>query len=194
LLEQNLHSWLVTKVKDLPSDAYLLFDTPGQVELSTSHDSMRNIIQVFTKMDIRLSCIHLVDSFVCTQAANFVSAVLLSLTSMLQLELPHVNVLTKVDLLPTYGKLDFPIDFYLEVQDLSYLEGVINEDPILSHQYRSLTHVICDIIQDFGLVAFRALCIQDKESVSRLLQVIDRSNGYASHTAVDLSTLLETDS
>ena len=34
---------------------------------------------------------------------------------MLHLELPHVNVLSKVDLLAAYGRLDFGLDFYTEV-------------------------------------------------------------------------------
>ncbi len=100
---------------------------------------------------------------------RYIAALLLSLGAMLHLELPHVNVLSKVDLLRHYGRLggraaplvlagrcvfacergrgppasaatkqachipgasqahttpsiplDFPLDFYTEVQDLSY--------------------------------------------------------------------------
>jgi hypothetical protein len=36
---------------------------------------------------------------------RYISALLLSLNTMLHLELPHVNVLSKVDLLPAYGDL-----------------------------------------------------------------------------------------
>ena len=41
----------------------------------------------------------MVDSIICNQANTYVSGVLLSLTAMLQLELPHVNILSKIDLL-----------------------------------------------------------------------------------------------
>ena len=66
---------------------------------------------------------------------------------MLQLELPHINVLSKVDLITQYGELgtfnrilfdmadkvtlkfltpqDFNLDFYTEVQDLSHLENLL---------------------------------------------------------------------
>lgn len=122
---------------------------------------------------------HLVDSVVCTQPSAYISAVLLSLSTMLQLELPHVNVLTKVDLLPTYPPLgrfracaclasltrvvlgaEFSLEYYLEVQDLSYLEEAINEDPLLSARYRALTHTLCEVVEDFNLVAFQPLSIQ----------------------------------
>jgi len=38
---------------------------------------------------------------------------------------------------------------------------------------------MCEIIQDFGLVNFCTLNIQDKESVAKLVKEIDRANGYA---------------
>ena len=41
---------------------------------------------------------------------------------MLQLELPHVNVLSKIDLLKLYAPgMDFSLDYYTEVQDLGWL-------------------------------------------------------------------------
>lgn len=84
---------------------YFIFDCPGQVELYTVHDSMRNIIVALSKRNIRLCCVHLVDSVLCSKGTAFVAAVLLSLSTSLQLELPHVNVLTKIDLLPKHGEL-----------------------------------------------------------------------------------------
>ena len=49
--------------------------------------------------------VHLVDSHYCSDPGKFVSVLLTSLSTMLQLELPHVNVLSKVDLMQQYGKL-----------------------------------------------------------------------------------------
>jgi hypothetical protein len=83
----------------------LLFDCPGQVELYTVHESMRRIIDELGKWNIRLCCVHLIDAVLCSKGTAFIAAVLLSLSTSLQLELPHVNVLSKVDLLPKYGEL-----------------------------------------------------------------------------------------
>jgi len=38
-----------------------------------------------------------------------------------QVEQPHVNILSKVDLIEKYAKLPFNLDFFTEVMDLSYL-------------------------------------------------------------------------
>ena len=43
------------------------------------------------------------DAYHCTDGARFISVLMLSLQAMLQLELPHVNVLSKIDVLATMG-------------------------------------------------------------------------------------------
>jgi len=117
---------------------------------------------------LQLSAVHLVDSHLCSDPGKYVSALLLSLTTMLHLELPHVNVLSKIDLIESYGKLgmDFSsistqfypfqhfcldvlilacnplffytaynLEFYTDVEDLSYLQYHLDQDP-LSSKYR----------------------------------------------------------
>ncbi len=66
---------------------------------------------------------------------RYISTLLLSLNSMLHLEMPHINVLSKVDLVKHYGKLDFNLDFYTEVQDLSYLVHAMGSGPF-SQKFR----------------------------------------------------------
>lgn len=87
-------------------DPYLLFDCPGQAELYTHHDSMKNIVDILQrKGNHRLVCVHLVDSYYCSSPFTYISAVTLSLSTMIQIELPHVNVFSKMDLIEKYGKL-----------------------------------------------------------------------------------------
>ena len=97
-LEENL-SWLESQLDELSDDAYVAFDLPGQVELSTNHGSLRRILDRLAKRDWRLVAVHLMDASHITDASRYVSLLLLSLRAMLTLELPHVNVLSKVDLL-----------------------------------------------------------------------------------------------
>lgn len=118
-LEKNF-DWLHRELMKY-KDHYLLLDCPGQVELYTHHASVRNLFAQLTKLDYRITAVHLVDSFYCCDASKFISVVLTSLSTMLQVELPHVNVLSKTDLIEQYGKLAFNIDFYTDVLDLNYL-------------------------------------------------------------------------
>lgn len=54
---------------------------------------------------MQLTAVHLVDAHLCSDPGKYVSALLLSLSTMIHLELPHVNVLSKIDLIESYGKL-----------------------------------------------------------------------------------------
>jgi len=106
-LEAN-YDWLEDRLKELGKDAYVLFDLPGQVELSTNHNSLKRIIEKLGKSGFRLAAVHLCDSHLVSDAAKYVSVLLLSLRAMLHLELPHINVLSKIDLLTQYGDLGIP--------------------------------------------------------------------------------------
>ena len=56
-LEANV-DWLVERLDALLRDqgGYVIFDTPGQVELWTNHDSLKRVIERLTKLDYRVSC------------------------------------------------------------------------------------------------------------------------------------------
>lgn len=45
------------------------------------------------------------DAHLCSDPGKFISALLTSLSTMVQIELPHINILSKVDLIQQYGKL-----------------------------------------------------------------------------------------
>ncbi|CAG8432835.1 7323_t:CDS:2 [Diversispora eburnea] len=98
---------------------------------------------------------------------KYISVLLLSLKTMIQIELPHINVLSKIDLMESYGK----------VQDLSYLLQHLDEDPFTS-RFKELNKALCELIEDFSLVGFHTLCIENKQSVMKLIQAIDKANGY----------------
>lgn len=173
-LEQNF-DWLQEGLQKLKGD-YIVFDMPGQVELSTNHDSLRNIIRKLDKLGYRLAAVNLVDSFHVTDASKYIAILLLSLRTMLQLELPHVNVLSKIDLITKYGDLPFNLDYYTEVQDLEYLQYELDKDPRTA-TYGALNKAICEIVEDFGLVGFQTLCVEDKMSMAALVRQIDQMLG-----------------
>lgn len=100
---------------------------------------------------------------------------------MLQLDLPHLNVLTKIDKISSYGPLPFDLEFYTEAQDLSdILPYLLEENPVMRHsKFEGLNNAVVELVEDFGLVAFETLAVEDKKSMMTLLQAIDRAGGYA---------------
>ena len=196
-LEQNMQ-WLEEGLKELGED-YILFDCPGQVELYTHHNSLRNIFYRLQKLGyrvrmMRLGCrwinirltssqlvaVHLSDSFCLTQPSLYISNILLALRAMLQMDLPHINVLTKIDKISSYDPLPFNLDYYTDVQDLAYLAPALEEEsPALrSEKFGRLNQTIGDVIERFGLVRFEVLAVENKKSMMHLLRVIDRAGGY----------------
>ncbi|ODV80229.1 uncharacterized protein CANTADRAFT_50162 [Suhomyces tanzawaensis NRRL Y-17324] len=180
--ETGINSF-IQKVNQLVKEQnYLIFDCPGQVELFTHHNSLYKIFKSLVKADhLRLCVVSLVDSIYLTSPSQYVSILLLSLRSMLQLDLPHVNVISKIDLLRNYGELPFRLDYYTEVQDLAYLSPHLEKESnsILGKNYVRLTELIAELVEDFNLVSFEVLAVENKQSMINILSVIDKANGYS---------------
>jgi hypothetical protein len=98
---------------------------------------------------------------------------------MLQMDLPHLNVLTKIDTLSNYAPLAFNLDFYTEVQDLNYLIPHLEAESSITKTFRGLNEAIAELVESFGLVGFETLAIEDKPSMISLLRAVDRAGGYA---------------
>ncbi|KOO27798.1 geranyl diphosphate synthase [Chrysochromulina tobinii] len=98
-----------------------------------------------------------------------------------QLELPQINLLSKVDLIESYGELAFGLDFYTDVLDPSRLLPLLQEregDTPFARKHAKLNAAIAELVDDFSLVAFGTLNITDKQSMARALKSIDKANGY----------------
>jgi len=119
-IEQNL-DWLQEQIKTKCSGKYILFDLPGQVELYTHHASVRAISEALVEWGIQVCAVHLVDGHHCSDSSKFLSTALVALAAMTMLELPHVNILSKIDLIRALGKLDFNLDYYLRSAELEQL-------------------------------------------------------------------------
>lgn len=174
-LADNLE-WLQEELKK-HKGKYLLFDLPGQVELFTNHQGMKDILTSIQKWGYNLCVVHLVDSQYCSDPATFISVLMVSLSTMCHLELPHVNVLSKIDNLESYHGRAFAIDYYTEVLDLEYLLDRLNDDPRYK-KYRKLNEAIVEVVENYGMVSFKTLAVESKDSMQALQDVIDTTNGY----------------
>jgi hypothetical protein len=167
-------------------DVYFLFDLPGQVELYTHHSGLKRIVEkLSSSCSLRLTCVHLVDSHHCADSSKFLSVLLLALASMTQLELPHVNVLSKMDLVESYGPLEFGLDFYTDVMDLKYLLPRMDleadrHSPAahpLARKLSKLHAALADMVESYNLVSFVPLDVSNTDLMKSLLQTIDKANG-----------------
>jgi GPN-loop GTPase len=178
--------WLEERLRPL-KDHYVLFDCPGQFELYTDSDSMKTIVNCLTKtLKAQLVAVTLIDCLLCTSPHSFVSAVLLSLSMMIHLELPHVNILSKMDTMRRMSpEMAFSLEYYLKAGG-GDLESLIlklfpeSSEPVhpLDAKYADFIRSISDVSEQFSLVGFTPLAIEDKESAIHALSVCDKANGY----------------
>lgn len=71
----------------------------GQIELYTHIPAMRELVDKLKLWNFSLCSVFLLDSQFLTDAAKFVSGVMIALSTMITLELPHINIISKMDLL-----------------------------------------------------------------------------------------------
>jgi len=172
-LAKNL-KWLLKRLEGY-SSSYLIFDMPGQLELYTCDDSMRQIVEQFRKWKWNLCAVHLNDSIYASDPGKFISVVLSSLIVMVNLELPQINVLSKVDSIPSDAP--YNLEYFEQLPDLKYLAQLLDDNPIL-RKYKKLNENLCELVDDYSLVSFLPLDVQDKEKMLRLLKMADNANGF----------------
>lgn len=181
LLENN--SWLEEALGE-GEDDYILFDCPGQIELYTHMNVMRDLVDLLqNRLNFRLCAVFVLDSQFMVDVPKFLSGTMAALSVMVNLELPHINVLSKMDLLSKTARNQ--LDKYIEPQPDLLLEE-IDSSPAnrWGLQYRNLTAAISHLIEDYSLVRFVPLDRRDEESVADLLLTIDNILQYGEDTDV----------
>lgn len=212
VLAANL-DWLGSALAPLAeSGAYVLFDLPGQTELFTGHPALRRVIDALTSGKgmgweeektarsspqqppppsspaWRLVAVHLLDSVLCTDPAKYLAGCLDALGAMLHLELPHINVLSKVDRLRSYGRLAFDLSAYARCDRLGAVaaaitagSGVRGRGPSWGARHARLTAALADCVEDYALLRFQPCAIEDEATVGRLAAEADRAAGWVPH-------------
>lgn len=99
---------------------------------------------------------------------------------MIQMDMPHVNVLSKIDKIASYDELPFNLEYYTDVDDLTHLTPYLEaESPgMRNEKFGRLHEAIANMIESYGLVRYEVLAVENKKSMMYLLRVIDRAGGY----------------
>ncbi|XP_034934527.1 GPN-loop GTPase 3 [Chelonus insularis] len=168
LLENS--SWLEEQLGDIDDD-YIIFDCPGQIELYTHMTVIRQLIKMLENMNFRLCGIFLVDSQFMVDASKFLSGTMAALSVMINLELPHINILSKIDSLSKSARKQ--LDKYIE-PDSELLLADLQNDP-WNEKYRNLTEALGRLIESYSLVRFYPLNIKDEESITNIKVIIDNT-------------------
>lgn len=154
------------------TDDFLVVDCPGQMETFLHEKTMPEIVSCFKRNDYNVAAVFLLDATFCGRADEIedemgikgnklVAGMLSSLAAMLQLNMPSITVMTKMDLVGGVTSWDpesmekcFETNPYVDPQD-DYLDMVKN------------------ILSRYGMTRIVPLDVTDTESVLAIATQID---------------------
>lgn len=183
------HDWLDENFAEY-DDEYVIFDCPGQIELYTHMNVMKTFVEHLQRLDFRICAVFLLDSQFASDASKFVSGVLVSLSTIINLEIPSVNLLTKVDLLNRIERRR--LNAFCEPDS-----DLMSEDRIIAttsnEKFAKLSSAISRLIDDYSLVKFFPLNIMEEDSISDILLVIDNAIQFGEDADVKVKDFEEPD-
>lgn len=166
------HDWIKERLGDYEDD-YILFDCPGQIELHTHYDVIKRLVDLLQSLNFRLCGIFILDSGFFLDAAKFFSATLCTLSTMINLDIPFFNILTKTDCLSTQARKK--LDEYLEPETDYLLMEESSWNTSWSKKYQKLTKSLAQVIDDYSLVKFVAMNMYQEESLNDILFAVDNA-------------------
>uniref|UniRef100_A0A0X3P0S0 GPN-loop GTPase 3 n=1 Tax=Schistocephalus solidus TaxID=70667 RepID=A0A0X3P0S0_SCHSO len=190
---QNL-DWLDEALGDDESD-YVLFDCPGQIELYSHLPIMPRLIEhLQRRWDFHIASVFILDARFLVDGSHFLSGILSALSAMICLGTPHVNVMSKLDML-SESKQRLIAARYLEpnmdelcefedeeegkrdhkADDVSVNEAVRK---LRAPKFAKLTSMLAGVIEQYSLVHFLPLNRDKEETVEDLLFQIDQCLQY----------------
>ncbi|KAJ5370502.1 GPN-loop GTPase 3 [Penicillium cataractarum] len=188
-LLQNLE--FLTEALDPLSEEYLIiFDMPGQIELYTHIPLLPSLTQFLSRqgpLNINLCAAYLLESTFVVDKAKFFAGTLSAMSAMLMLEIPHVNILSKMDQvrdmvtrreLRRFANVDVQL-LQKDDEDVGAPANPMAKDALMSGgSFNQLNRAVAQLIDDFSMVSFLQLDVSDEDSVAGVLSHIDDAIQY----------------
>ena len=206
MLSEGL-DWLQEDLGEF-QDEFLIVDCPGQIEIYSHFDIMPRIIEIFNRADYRTCAIYLLESQWLEDSSKFFAGVLNATAAMLQLGVPHLNLISKMDLcidkrLPRPRDELSPAEieeeeericdvldetnplhnfFFPNAPALQFSmleESTSSQNFKFSKKFSSLNCALLQLIEEFDMVNFIPLNVKNESSLAAILSHIDNATQYA---------------
>ncbi|KAK3365297.1 GPN-loop GTPase [Lasiosphaeria ovina] len=210
-LMENL-DFLTEALDSLTEEYLIIFDMPGQIELYTHIPILPMLVRFLTQpgaLDIRLCAAYLLESTFVVDRAKYFAGTLSAMSAMILLEVPHINILSKMDLVkgqvrkkdmkrfitPDTSLLDDdPADIGRKKADVDVdmdtHGSTQDKDALMSGAtFKRLNTAVAGLIESFSMVSYLKLDCTDEDSVQSILSYIDDCIQY--HEAQEPRELVE---
>lgn len=191
-LMDNLE-FLTEAIDPLNEEYLIIIDMPGQIELYTHIPIVPQLVKHMTKtgaLDVNLCATYLLESTFVVDRAKFFAGTLSAMSAMIMLEVPHVNILSKMDLVkgqvnrkelkrfidPDTTLLDDdPSDSpaALLAAENTGIDPLNTEGFMAGGSFKRLNKAVAQLIEDFSMVSFLQLDVQNEDSLAGILSYID---------------------
>ena len=185
--------FLTEKIEPLTEEYLIIIDMPGQIELYTHIPIVPALVKHLTRagsLNVNLCATYLLESTFVVDRAKYFAGTLSAMSAMVMLEVPHVNVLSKMDLVkgsvprremkrfidPDASLLeDDPNDSQAALQSAQdRSKDPSSADVIMpGGSFKRLNRAVAQLIDDFSMVSYLQLDVQDEDSVGGILSYID---------------------
>ena len=195
-LLENL-DYITDPLETVTEEYLIIIDMPGQIELYTHIPIVPTLVRHLSRgsLNISMCAAYLLESTFIADRAKFFAGTLSAMSAMLTVELPHVNILSKMDLVKgqvTRRELKRYIDPDISLlQDApesglvyEYKEGLDNgeaNDPGMiqsGDSFAKLNQAVGQLIDDFSLVSFLKLDVTNEDTIAAVLSYIDDAIQY----------------
>lgn len=189
-LLENL-DFLSEALEPLSEEYLVIIDMPGQIELYTHIPILPALVKHLTRtgaLDISLCAAYLLEATFVVDRAKFFAGTLSAMSAMIMLEIPHVNILSKMDLvMGQIGKRELkrfldPDTTLLddEGDDEKDVDGDVRDAKTMMRgaSFKRLNKAVACLIDSFSMVSYLKLDVQDEDSVGAILSYIDDAIQY----------------
>lgn len=189
-LMENL-DFLTDPLEEVTDDYLIVFDMPGQIELYTHVPILPDLVKTLMhgSLNIRMCAAYLLEATFVVDRPKFFSGTLSAMSAMLMLEMPHINILSKMDLVKGQVakrelKRFVQVDADLIEDDPSrkttdeednrkYRDPATTESLMSGSAFHKLNKAVAQLIDDFSMVSYLKLDVQDEDSLGAILSYID---------------------
>lgn len=195
--------FLSDALDSLTEEYLIVIDMPGQIELYTHIPILPALVRFLGQpgaLDIRLCAAYLLEATFVVDRAKFFSGTLSAMSAMMLLEVPHLNILSKMDLVKDQvrkrdlkrflnpdaslldedpaaqgsSRADGQGDVDMDAATADDLVDPSERSAVMGgHSFRRLNRAVANLIESFSMVSYLRLDSSDEESVGAILSYID---------------------
>ncbi len=154
-LVENI-DWLIDELNEFADDSFILFDCPGQIELYSHLDVMQRLAKAISKSGFNLCAGYCTDATYLTEPTKYIATCLTSVSAMVQIALPHLNILTKCDKVNNTELIEEAAE---STSCADFISKQMDSRNFFNKKFFKLNERIVDVIDNFWSVNFQTLNI-----------------------------------